>query len=147
MVRGSILKRFEVFLPGFLDFPLLLLFLDSTVASLAGRKPRVPQHIVELQHILFPCLDKVLVAEIACELLTPADIVYDGYHVSYGWPGGRVDGRVFSPNPGLTRADKVQSNFDAVGEVAYLMSTPRRDENCLALGSSASSSFLCTDIT
>jgi hypothetical protein len=78
MVRGSILKRFEVFLPGFLGFPLLLLFLESAVASLAGREPCVPQHIVQLQYILLPCLDKVLVTEVAGELLTPADVVYNG---------------------------------------------------------------------
>lgn len=47
------------------------------------------------------------------------------------------------PNSGLTRANKVQSDLDAVGEVADLMSASRRDEHCLALGSSA----LSMDIT
>ena len=45
--------------------------------SHAGRRKEdhSPQHIVQLQHVILPRLDKVLHAEVLTELLAPRDIV------------------------------------------------------------------------
>lgn len=38
----------------------------------------IPHDIVELQHVVLPCLDIVFLAEIVHQLLTPRDIVLIG---------------------------------------------------------------------